>query len=208
VSAYTAAVQTARQRLLATLGQLRVSAAHTVGDLVHQMPEKQQALAGMVAEAEVITTRYLPRDMVESTVQLPLGGRFTALLLPATPPLATLPELSAEAVYTGVVIDARGLAIQPALFPQIVDEQGQILYAPMQVDATMAVQRGYVEYAYTIDSPQLETRVGKQPLVLRARRALGPTRVDLVLGPGEAAQLQQADALRRLLMQCRVAIIG
>jgi hypothetical protein len=54
----------------------------------------------------------------------------------------------------------------------------------------------------------MEVRVGKQPLILRARRALGPARVDLVLSAADAAQLQHSEALRQLLMQCRLVIVG
>jgi hypothetical protein len=198
----------ARQQLLAALGRLRLNAEHTVGELVQAMPEKQQALAALVATAEVVETRYLPRERVESTVLLPLAGRLTALLWPESASRLEPAAPDAAVVYTGVVIDARGLAMQPALFPRLVDEQGQTLYAPLQVHATMAAQRGYVTYASTVDSPQMEVRVGKQPLILRARRALGPARVDLVLSAADAAQLQHSEALRQLLMQCRLVIVG
>jgi hypothetical protein len=201
-------VQAARQRLLETLGQLQVTAGHTIAETVQEVPEKQQALAGLVAEAEVIATRYLPQDMVESTVQLPVFGRLAMLFWPHPAAAATTAASATGGVYTGIIIDARGLAVQPALFPRLVDESGQTLYTPMQVDATLAAQRGYVAYASTVDSPQLEVRVGKQPLILRARRVLGPARVDVVVNQADAAQLQGSEALRLLLTQCRVVIVG
>ena len=208
-AAVAASVHTARQQLLETLGQLRLTAERTIADTVQGTPEKQQALAGLVAEAEVIATRYLPQDTVESTVQLPVFGRLTTLFWPDTSTAAAAPGASpAGAVYTGIIIDARGLAVHPALFPRLVDESGQTLYAPAQVDASIAAQRGYVVYASAVDNPQLEVRVGKQPLIFRARRVLGPARVDVVVKQPDAAQLQGSEALRFLLMQCRVVIVG
>jgi hypothetical protein len=207
-AALTLAVQAARQRLLETLARLRLNAERSVGDLLREAPEKQQALAALVAEAEVVEVRYLPQETVESTVQLPVFGRLTALLWPETRPVVAAAEPAGAAVYTGVVIDARGLALQPALFPRLVDEQGQALYTPLQVDAAVAAQRGYVAYASTADSPQMELRIGKQPLVLRARRALAPARVDVVMGHADADQLQHSEALQLLLRQCRVVILG
>jgi hypothetical protein len=207
-AAFAAAVQTARQRLLETLGRLRVTAERTVAETVQGVPEKQQELAGLVAEAEVIATRYLPQDTVESTVQLPVFGRLTLLLWPDAATAVGPGALPPDGVYTGVIIDARGLAVRPALFPRLLDEGGQTLYTPTQVDATIAAQRGYMVYASAVDSPQLEGRVGKQPLILRARRVLGPARVDLVVNQPDAAQVQNAEALRLLLRQCRVVIVG
>ena len=79
-------------------------------------------------------------------------------------------------MHTGVVIDARGLAIQPALFPKIMDERGQTLYAPESVDREAAVQQGYVAYAKAFDQAPAQARVGEHPLVLRALRVAGDPR--------------------------------
>ena len=204
----TTAVETARQRLRETLTQLQLDATRTVGSVVQGTVEMQQHLAALVASAEVIETRYLARGDVESTVQMPLFGAFTALLWPE--PLAQVETVApaAEVVHTGIIIDARGLAVQQALLPQIFDEAGHTLYAPTEVRVEMARQRGYMVYATTLDSPQIEPRVGKNPLVLRARRVADRTRVNLIMQQADALQLQQSPALQSLLAQCRVVIVG
>jgi hypothetical protein len=129
------------------------------------------------------------------------------LLWPATPTAAAGGEPTANAVYTGIVIDARGLAIRPALLPKIFDESGRAIYAPAEVDAEAAVQRGYVAYAKTFEQAPARARVGDQPLVLRARRVAGEARVDLVLSSADAAQIHNHVATQLLLKRCQVLIM-
>jgi hypothetical protein len=140
-------------------------------------------------------------------VYKPFAGRLTALFLPSTSAVTPGGEPKSEAVHTGVVIDARGLAIQPALFPRIVDERGQTLYAPESVDTEAAVQQGYIAYAKAYDQAPAQARIGEHPLVLRAFRVAGETRVDLVLSAAEATRIRDYAATRRLVQQCRVLII-
>jgi len=202
-----AAVQAARQGLWGGLEQVRLDARQMLGPALLQDEVQRQALEPFIAQAAVVETRYLPGGTVETAVQLPFAGRLTALFL--APSSAVIPEAEprSEAAHTGVVIDARGLAIQPALFPRIVDESGRPLYAPEVVDAEAAVQQGYVAYAKAFDQAPAQARIGERPLVLRALRVAGDTRVDLVLSHAEATRIRDYAATRRLLRQCRVLIV-
>lgn len=204
----TAATQAARQRLLTALTEVRLDASRLLGAVVQESPALRQALEEAVADAEVYEMHYFPGGTVESAVQLPLRGRFMTLLLPANAVSSGgADEPSPAAVYTGVVIDARGLAIQSALLPRIVDESGQTLYAPEVVDPVLAAQRGYIAYAHAFDRTPTQERIGTNPLVLRAHRISGEARVDLVLRSTDAAQLRDYPTTQRLLQRCQVLIV-
>jgi hypothetical protein len=207
VAAMQAATQAARQGLLSIFEQIRFDATQMLGQAVRQAGAPWQELEALVARASVAETRYFPRGVVETAVQLPFAGQFTAFFLPAASAVTPDGELKLEAVHTGVVIDARGLAIQPALFPRIVDERGQTLYAPESVNREAAVQQGYVAYAKVFDQAPAQARIGEHPLVLRALRVAGETRVDLVLGDAEATRIRDYTATRQLVRQCRVLIV-
>lgn len=200
------AIQAARHTLGRLLGQVRLDATQTLGQAMQAGAAPAPALEAILEQATVATTRYGAGGAVETTLQLALAGPLTALLLPA-PAAQPESDTKAEAVHTGVVIDARGLAIQPALFPRIVDERGQPLYTPEVVEREAAIQQGYVAYAKTIDQAPLPARVGDHPLVVRALRVAGSTRVDLVLSNAEAARLRDYPATRRLVRQCRLLIV-
>lgn len=67
-----------------------------------------------------------------------------------------------------IIIDARGTGLKPALFPRIVDEQGQIIHDTSSVSRDHVVRSGVVEYV-TVDS--------KKPAGARHYFDLGPNRV-------------------------------
>jgi hypothetical protein len=207
VATSQAAIQAARQGLLMAFRQVRLDASQMFGQAVSQAEARRQEVEALVAQAAVVETRYLSGGTVETAVQLPFAGRLTALFLPASSTVTPDGEPRSEAVHTGVVIDARGLDIQPALFPRIVDERGQTLYTPESVDTEAAVQQGYVAYAKAFDQAPAQARIGEHPLVLRALRVAGETRVDLVLSEAEATRMRDYAATRRLVRQCRVLII-
>lgn len=85
--------------------------------------------------------------------------------------------------YTSIIVDARGLGIEPALYPQIFDSEGHLLYG---ATSTNFVQ-GYptmVAYARTLEKAYELERAGEHPLVIQAISAIrtetkNPT--DLVL---------------------------
>jgi hypothetical protein len=69
--------------------------------------------------------------------------------------------------YTGILVDARDLpTIEPALFPQIVSKQGEILYTASQVDKDILTEQGMVEY---VREKQQTTawRAGEAPLIVK-----------------------------------------
>jgi hypothetical protein len=204
---YAQAVHRARQRLYQALLALRFDATYTVAQAPQVSASRRLALQELVHTAPVIRTRYTARGSVESTVQLSLFGPLTTALWPT--PLSPAPVAipTSEAVYSGIVLDARGLAIQTALFPRIVDEDAQVLYAPELVDATIAARRGYVVYSTGAPETQTSARVGTHPLVVRARRVTGRSRVDIVMLRTDAARIRADRSTRHLLRQCRVLIV-
>lgn len=202
------AITAARQRVLRALGEVRLDTSRTLQAAWQENAMLQQAAASLAAAAEEYESHYFPGGTVESAVQVPLrGGLLEALMAPHQPPQLPASEAAPAVVYSGIVIDARGLAIQPALLPRILDETGQILYAPQLVDVTVAAQRGYIAYAHNFEHELAQLRIGANPLVIRARRVEGAARVDLVVRDLDANQLRAYAALRQLLQRCQVLIV-
>lgn len=207
-AAYAQAVRTAQQRLFEALTQLRLDAERTVGSMLQGTADTRHDLLAAVAEVDVAQTRYLPRHTVEVTLRMALAGRVTSLLWPAgTAVSGTTGEMTDEG-YTGIIIDARGLAIRPALFPEVLDEDGEAVYAPRLVSRTAAVQLGYVLYTNALDHPQVAPRVGEHPLVIQARRVAGEARVHVIIRRSDAKRMRRSPTIRRLLERCRVLIAG
>ncbi len=109
--------------------------------------------------------------------------------------------------YTGVVVDARGLGVRPALSPRLVGEDGREVYGTAFVGRDYAVQQGMAGYAKDPQAPGAVERVGGNPLLVRAKAVSGEAGTDLILGNAEAERVRMAAANSDILAQCRVMIL-
>lgn len=197
----------ARQELMGILTGVRLDASRRLGEALQTAGVATQEIQALVSAAEVFETHYRADGTVERAMQLPLRGRLVSLLLPTPVASGKSGDTASTAVYTGVVIDARGLLVQPVMFPRIVDESGRTVYAPETVDPAIAAQRGYIAYAKAFDRPLAQERVGDNPLVIRARRLAGDGHVDLELHHVDAERILDYTATQELLRRCQVLIV-
>lgn len=68
--------------------------------------------------------------------------------------------------YTGILIDATALPLEPALFPQVVSEDGEVLYSASQVEKNILMEQGMVEYVHE-RATATAWRAGERPLVIQ-----------------------------------------
>ncbi|MBL7179532.1 MAG: hypothetical protein ISS65_04900 [Desulfobacterales bacterium] len=90
----------------------------------------------------------------------------TAGIQPA--PKTEAVKSQAEAIYSGVVIDARNTDFRPCLKPEIF-ANGELIYPGAYVDMQQAVRKGYVRYYRQIGQAQQSDRVGKLPYTINAK---------------------------------------
>jgi hypothetical protein len=108
---------------------------------------------------------------------------------------------------TGLVIDARGLGLRPALLPKLIDQQGQEVYVGQVVPRTNAVEQGVAGYARDVNAAANNFRVTDNPAVIRGLSASGGARTDVVLGQADARALRQLSSKGDFLQYCRVIIV-
>lgn len=178
------------------LNGVRVNSETYVKNYVTQSDEIRVVVEGFVRGARIIRVNQDWDGMIELTIELPLGGQagLTTLLnrpevmgnFPQRPPAVYgYPETGVTSPYTGLIIDARNLNIKPALYPQIFDHEGYLLYASTMVDMARPGFTTIVAYARSLDLARNIPRLGANPLVLTANSAVstgGGDQTDLVLG--------------------------
>ena len=103
-------------------------------------------------------------------------------LKPAPAPRADATVAFKGGIATGLVIDARGLGLRPALLPRIVDQQGQEVYVGQVVTRTNAVEQGVAGYAKDVNAAANNFRVTDNPAVIKGLNAAGTARTDIVIG--------------------------
>jgi hypothetical protein len=110
-------------------------------------------------------------------------------------------------VYTGLLVDARGLGARPAMSPKILDENGQEVYGSALVSREYAIQQGMAGYAKDPDKASKNPRIADTPFVVKAVMAKGKARTDLVIPNDVANQLRELAKNQSFLEKCKVMIV-
>lgn len=168
---------------------VRVTGEQTVGGALAADPGLRAQVEGAVKGFRVVgKPRYFSDGGVEMDVEVPLDGVGAAVLPAGGSPPAAAPG---EAGPTGILVDARGTGLAPALAPRLVDEKGLELYGAGAVAAEARKRSGVAGWASDPAAARKDhlERLGDRPLEVKAVRAQGS---DAVLGDAAATALQGA----------------
>jgi len=143
------------------------------------------------------------------TPATPTPTREPDISYPSSPePTSTTSQQTYSGSHTGVIIDARGVGVAPAMSPQIVDTNGKEIYiGDRPIDPDLVVNMGIVGYAHSLEQAKANTRIGNQPLILKAVKAGGRHKTDAVVSPEHGQQIMQANGKNGFLEGSRVIFI-
>jgi len=215
----TAAVE-ARKHLLQVLLDLPLDGSRTVVQALAGEDAVQAELRGLAQNSRLTTEVDEPmpgqdgRCVVKA--ELDLAGPVAQRLVPVgepfqtglpfkldmdpalAPPSAVTPadeayrqSLAELGGFTGVVVDARGLGLRPALLPRIMDRNGLGAYGPFQASRAVAVDQGIVVYVTERSDPRLAQRAGADPLWVRGLAAIGDPACDVVVSVDDGALIRK-----------------
>jgi hypothetical protein len=211
-----AAITVARRNLLELTQGVQVDSITLAKDFIVQSDIIRTSIQGVVRNAQVIDTAYMSDGSVEVTMVMSLNGEFANVMLPP-PPIGTegpppiMPPTGTEGppsmVFTGLVLDARGLGARPAMAPKILDESGKEVYGSAMVNREFAVQQGMVGYAKDVNAAQTNGRVTDKPVTIKVLRVSGPAKCDLVISNSDAARILGAAENLSFLQKCRVMVV-
>ncbi|MFQ5754108.1 MAG: hypothetical protein ACE5HI_19130, partial [bacterium] len=109
--------------------------------------------------------------------------------------------------YTGLVIDARQLNVNPAILPKIINEDGKEIYGIGYVNRDVAVESGILAYEKELNEALKSERVGSEPLFIRGLRATGDLRANIIISNNDAVLIHAAAKSQNFLQDCRVVIV-
>jgi hypothetical protein len=112
-----------------------------------------------------------------------------------------------SSTYTGLIVDARGLGVRPAMAPAVLDENGEEIYGSRYVSREYAVDIGMAGYEKDINRAAQNERVTNNPLVVKGVKASGPNKTDVVISAADAAKIHSAAANMNFLERCKVMLI-
>lgn len=208
LGAERAAQMDAFRNLLAQVQGIQVSGGKTVGDMMASNDELKGRVSGTLRGFKVTAKRYFSDSGVEIDVEVPLSAISSAVSEAAAAPAAseTVSGLAintqGEKKNTGLVIDARGLKVSPALAPRVLGEDGKAFYTVEILSDEARKSKGVASYFKTLDQAQKSLLVGEKPVVVKATRADGS---DLVLTAADIKKLTESN--NSYLAEGRVAIV-
>ncbi|MDP3098572.1 MAG: hypothetical protein Q8M86_11525 [Syntrophales bacterium] len=217
----------AYRNLLEVVNGVRVDSTTTIKDFTVESDIINTQVQGIVKGAKTMKQEYLSDGTVEVTVRMPMAGNFAAVIvprilerrqaapMPATPqaPAPAAPQAPAASpasggeVFTGLVVDARGIQARPAMSPRIIDEKGQEVYGSMNVEREYAVQQGMSGYARDLTAAQSNARVTNSPVSVKGLKTEGAGRSDIVIANADAEKIRASGDNQSFLKKCRVMIV-
>jgi hypothetical protein len=208
-----AAQVVAYRNLLEAVKGVRVDSTTTVENFIVTSDVIRTEVSGIIQGAMIMDKKYMSDGSVEVTVGMKLTGALADALLPKTPPTpptgltGTLAPATPGQLYTGLIVDARGLGVKPAMAPKILNEDGKEVYGSAWINRDYAVREGMVGYLKDPVQAQTNPRVADKPLMVKALKVAGDARVDMVITNADAAMLHNASENLSMLQKCRVIIL-
>ena len=215
-----AAWSVALRNLLEVVKGIQVDAHTTVLNYVTTSAEVQTRVEGLVRGAKLVQERELPTGEFETTVQMKLAGQLAESVLPTTPP-QTAPSARLQQVpppakpkipYTGLLIDARGTGARAALAPRIMTQEDEI-YGPDRVGKSFLFgptveEPGRIAWYFTEEAKaRAHYKVTANPLLIKAVRATGEQKTDLVIEETHAQYIESIPEHHAFFTQAKVLIL-
>jgi hypothetical protein len=215
--AIEAAKRVALRNLLETVKGMAINSETTVENAMIASDVINTQVSGVVRNFKVVDTRYMSTGDVEVDVEIPLSGVLFDALMPhqVSGPMmpgqnfpidpSFLPQQSG--VFTGLIVDAKGSGLRPAMAARIIDEQGNEVYGSGYVSRDYAVQIGVVGYEKDINRARTDDRVKDNPMVVKGLKASGANQTDIVISNSDAQRVLAAAKNLNFMEQCKVMFI-
>jgi hypothetical protein len=212
--ALRAATLDAYRNILEVVVGVRIDSATVVRDYTVENDVIRTKVDGMIKGAQIIKKEYLSDGTIEITMEMNMRGGFSQLMLPeeikpleSIKPVPLTQAQTSSAVFTGLIVDAKGLKVRPAMSPKILDENKQEVYGSAYVSREFAVQQGMSGYAKEVAAAQRNKRVTDNPLLVKGLRTKGPGRSDIIISNADASMLRSASENLSFMKKCRVMIV-
>jgi len=215
-----AALVVAYRNLLEIIQGIRVDSVTTVNNYMVQDDLVKTKVAGFVKGAKIVDEKEMADGSFQITLEMPLTGELPAAIIPrpSSRPAAitfsdhsnsTPPPLrkANNGVFTGLVINAKGLGARPALNPKIYMEDGRVAYGIEWVDQQTLDDQGIVGYVHGEEEAKANSRVTHDPFVINALYVRGDNQTDLVISDADAQSLHLVPEHLEFLERGRVLIV-
>jgi hypothetical protein len=210
----------ALRNLLEIIKNVQVDSTATIKDLIAGSEVVDTGIKGLVNGAEIVDYQYMPDGRAEMRLKTPLYGNLARIImtLATPPPVGSAPDEAAvpavefvpaspAQVYTGMIVDARGIQARRAMTLKIFDEEGKAIYGLASVDIEYAIRDGMSGYSKDFITAQSHQRIGANPITVKALRSSGLGKSDIIISNIDAQKVRSLAGGASFLKKCKVMIV-
>lgn len=214
----------ARHNMLKIIKNVRINSVKKAGNYatINNSVAKQLEEIIYKARENEKMRKYMSDGTVEVYLQLSLYGGFAQLFLPQE--IKQIESIKQVTVggknsssqpyktsdlknYTGLVVDATGISVNPAMAPRLLNEDGKEVYGAVFASREFAVQKGMSGYSKDFKTAKTSPMVGNNPLSVKGLRTTGPGNCDIVISNADASILRSSSGHLAFLKKCKVIIV-
>ena len=195
----------AMRNMIETIKLIKVDSSSTVGNYMEGSSFIRKRMHSIVKRARIVDKNPLSEGGMEVEIELPLKGLLTETMIQSSSDVEI--TKSGEELYTGLIVDAKGLDINPALSPKILNEHGREVFSASIVKRDTLLNKGLVSYSSKISFAETNSRIGDKPLIIRALRKSGINGTSVVISLADAAKVRNPSINLTWLTECRVIIV-
>ena len=218
-SAQVAAEQVAMRNLLRLVETTLLDSETTVQDGMLESDRIRTKIKGKIRHVQMVgAPRYMSDGSVNVTMKMQM--REVIKVLAEDPgikafsapqeiqtPQALGSASTASGVFTGLLIDARGTEISPALSPKVLNEDGDVIYGFADVDRQFSLEQGMIGYLKDPQAARTNERIKGRPFEIKALHSSGKNNADLVISNADGVRLRQMNREQSFLREARVMVV-
>jgi len=206
----------ANRQIINILKQIKINPSLSVDAYAAKNDIILAGIEKTARDAFVSKQYYTSALAVEIMIETSMFGGFLQLVLPEEIRQISkinpeLPQKNLDVIrdplYTGLIVNAKGLGVEPVLNPVIVSEQGHAIYSSVFISRDFAVKNGVCKYLCSMDQALKDKRIGNHPLVFKGLRKEGKPNTVIVISMSDYRLLEKTTERHGFLKECRVIIV-
>ena len=231
VLARRAAIVDAQRNLAEIIKGVQIDSETILENLSVSSDIVRSKVSGLIQGARIIDEGLNEDGSYFVKMRVPMYGAQNSIASAALPEIRDniapepLPQVDAAATafseqdvkalqsanYTGVVVNAEGMGLEPTFSPVIYDVNGRIVYGIRNLDYDYAISQGMVAYAKTLEKATHGNRAGDNPLVIQAVGVRGGrnsvNKVNVVVSVEDGDRILLACEKSNILQQAAVVFV-
>ena len=222
-----AAIMAAQRNLLGTVQGLQIDSDTTMRDFLIESDFVHRKISGIIRGGQIVEEYPTEDGGYYVKMRIPIYGAdsiasaivpeispenkkpFETVDKPAIKP-AEVREIQSNE-YSGVVVDASGLGLQPTFSPVIFDTNGRAIYGVENLDPDKIIENGMVGYSNSLDNEITVERAGTQPLIVNAVKVneanTSANKVNVIVSVEDADKILLANEKSHMLEKCAVVFV-